>query len=203
MFKKKINLENFQTHVQTNVSFTSFMTAVTVFFTGLLLTSFQNFDQTVRVPIAFLIVSIFGFLFSTLIYTNAAIDISNNSEKGFQRSMVTGDIFSEYFGVYFLIVAIPLVINVITGDVFLRTMTIIITLAGLMFYQYGHVSIIERHFRKKYQVLSLIILLLSATLYMAQIFGFLFSETSIVFILLLTAIAVKISRDRHGVWFEK
>ena len=68
----------YQTHVQTNVNLTAFMTGVVTFFVGFLLTSFHDYDISIKIPIAFLIIAIFGFLYSTLIYANAAQEVSDH-----------------------------------------------------------------------------------------------------------------------------
>jgi len=104
-----------QTQIQTYVSFTSFMTVVTTFFAGLLLSQINNYAISIKIPIAFLVVSIFGFLYSTLIYTTGADEISNNRLKNAKKSLLIGDIISEYFGVYLLVLSIPLVMNAITS----------------------------------------------------------------------------------------
>ena len=190
--KEDFNLRQTQLHI--NVSFTAFMTAVVVFFTGLLLTKFESFDISVKIPILFLIISMFGFLYSTLVFSNAAEDISQKRLNKAMSHMLLGDVLSEYLGVYFLILSIPLVINIITSDLFLRIVTLIVSLAGLIIYQFSHVSIIERHFEKTYHIFSIIIILFGLILFLAQLYNLYFIPIStffIIFMLIITYFAVK------------
>ena len=175
------------TQSQTNVSFTSFMTAVVVFFTGLLIASFNQFDISIKIPIAFLIISIFGFLYSTLIFANAGGKAVAEDEQAFHRHMFMGDIISEYLGVYLLIFSIPLVIGVITQDTFLEVIAIVSAIAGLAVYQFSGFAIIERHF-KNYRLVSTIILLSGVLLLAAQFYRYHFELISICFLLLLLVI---------------
>ena len=47
---------NYLSQIQTDVGLLSFMTAVTIFINGLLLTQFDSYSVLIKVPIAFLIV---------------------------------------------------------------------------------------------------------------------------------------------------
>ena len=51
MGEKNKQLDLYQTQIQTDVSFTAFMTAVTMFFTGMLLSGFNTYDIYIKVPI--------------------------------------------------------------------------------------------------------------------------------------------------------
>lgn len=177
-----------QTQVQTYVNFTTFMTAVVVFFVGLLLASFKNFDISIKVPIAYLIISIFGFLYSTLIYTGAATEITHKREAQFKKSMLLADVISEYLGVYLVVVSIPFVIGAVTNDAFLRLVSIIAAGAGLIIYQFSHVSMIERHFTSINKILSPAITLFSILLYFSQIYDFYFVPLSVLFLLCMLVI---------------
>ncbi|HLC56593.1 MAG TPA: hypothetical protein VJJ23_05130 [Candidatus Nanoarchaeia archaeon] len=185
MVYKKEDLEIYQTQIQTDVGFNGFMTAVVVFFVGLLITQFNSYSLTIKIPISFLIISTFGFLYSTLIFSNAAEEVSQHKVEKFRRHTFLGYIISEYLGVYFLILSIPLVINVITNDLYLRIVTIIFSLAGLAIYQFLHFSILERHFNEKYKAFAWIIFIFGLILFLSQIKNLYFVQTSIGFILFM------------------
>ena len=178
----------YQTEVQTYVSFTSFMTAVVVFFTGLILTQFKSFDILIKVPVTFLIVSIFGFLYSTLIYTNAACDVREGKLEKANKHILFGDILSEYLGIYLLVFSIPLVINVLTTDTFLRMVTLLSSIGGFAVYQFSHFSVLERHFKNDHKKLSSLIILLGFLLFTSQIYAFYFVEISMLFIVFILGI---------------
>ena len=194
MASKNDTLGLYQTEVQTYVSFTSFMTAVVVFFTGIILTQLKSYDITIKVPITFLIISMFGFLYSTLIYTNAAADVRERKIEKADKHILFGDILSEYLGIYLLVFSIPLVINVITTDEFLRVVTFLSSLGGFAIYQFSHFSVLERHFKNDHKKLSSIIILFGFLLFISQIYAFYFVEIAtlfIVFILCITYLATK------------
>lgn len=183
------NFDLLQTQIQTNVGFTSFMTAVVVFFDGLLITSFNSYDVSIRIPITFLIISVFGFLYATIISTNAAGEVTIKQWSLAQRYMLIGDAISEYIGVYFLVISIPLVINIITTDIFLRTVTIASCLGGLAVYQLYGVSLVGRHFPKGNRFLSFIILFLAGGIFLSQLLHFYFAFIALIFICLMIFIA--------------
>ena len=192
MSSKQETLNLRQSQVQTYVSFTSFLTAVVVFFTGMILTQFKTYDISIKIPISFLMISIAGFLFSTLIYASAAEEIVRRRLEKAKRNIYFGDILSEYIGVYLLILSIPLVINVVTTDEFLRLVTLFAFVGGFGIYQFSHFSIIERHFSKTYHKFSLILISLEIILFFSQIYQFYFvplAGLSIILILALTYIA--------------
>ena len=188
------------TQVQTYVGFTSFMTAVVVFFVGLLLASFKNYDPSIKVPIAYLIISIFGFLYATLIYTGIAAEISNKREQHFKHSMQLGDVISEYLGVYLLIISIPFVIGAITDDPFLRLVSIFAAIIGLIVYQLSHVSMIEQHFSKTNRLLSLFLAAFALILYWSQINDFHFVQLSVCFLLCMFLVVIIAAKNKKTVF---
>ncbi len=156
---KKEEIDPALNEIQVGVSFTSFMTGVTLFFVGLLITQFKVFDSSINIPILFLIISTFGFLYSTLIFANASGKIARSNKKDVRKYMNLGDALSEYLGVYLLVLAIPLVINIIAVDNFLKIATVVAALGGLVIYHAGGFSIMERSYKKlHYLFLSLIII---------------------------------------------
>lgn len=90
MSDKKISPELIQAEIQTSVSLTSFLTAVTIFFVGLLITQFNSFEPSIKIPILFLIISTFGFLYSTLIYANASGKVSRLNQSDVNKDIVLG-----------------------------------------------------------------------------------------------------------------
>lgn len=167
---KKRDLGICQDEIQVGVTLTAFMTGVTIFFTGLLLTKFDSYDLSIKIPILFLIVSTFGFLYSTLIFGNASAQLSRLDHRKFDKFMLVGDYISEYFGVYCLVLAIPLVINIITQDLFLRWATLLVVLSGLILYHSGGFSIMERNFQRLHRLFISIIVLLEIFAFYTQIY---------------------------------
>lgn len=191
---QKEDLGLFQTQIQTNVSFTSFFSAVVIFFVGLLLSKFETYDLSIKVPITFLIISVFGFLYATLVFANASEEISQKRVEKFKKHMLLGDALSEYLGIYMLVLSMPLAINVITTDTFLRAATISSALIGLAIYQFSHFSVLERHFKQTHYLISTAIIASGIILYLAQIYSYYFIQLAtlfIVFIALITYLASK------------
>lgn len=176
----------YQSQINTDVSFTGFMAAVVMFFTGLLLTTFSSFDILIKVPISFLIISTFGFLYSSLVLVNATTEISQKNLPKAKKHMLLGYSLSEYVGVYLLVLAIPLVINIITKDLFLRSITLISSLLGLSIYQFSHLSMLEKHYKKGYNLISVLIILFGLGLFFAQIKDYYFVHLALLFLIFIS-----------------
>jgi len=195
MVKEEV-LSLYQDEVQTSVNVTAFMTGVTIFFTGLLITKFDSYDLSIKIPILFLLISTFGFLYSTLIYANASGEITRyNKGSRFNKNMNIGDSIGEYIGVYFLVLSIPLVINSITTDAFLRLATLIVSLMGLIVYHLSGFSIMERHYPKAHKIILLFIVILEVSLYLTQRTEY-FVYISVIMILYLMTITF-FSRNKY------
>ena len=127
------------------VSTTSFLTAVGFFFIGLLLTGDKSLQLDLRVPLAFLFISAFGFLYSTLVYANASGEIARLNKHNFDRQMCVGNALSEYLGVYCLAFAAPLAVLGYSPDKVLSIVVFAISLSGWLLYHLLGYSILERY----------------------------------------------------------
>lgn len=185
----KTNKDEYLQQIQTDVSLLSFMTAVSIFFVGLLLTKFDSFSLFIKVPISFLIISTFGFLFSSLILANASQKIINEKFEKAAKHTLYGYIIAEYIGVYLFVLSIPLVINCITSDFYLRIVTLCAAIVGLALYQFMGFSLLEDYFPKNYKIFSFLIILFELVLFAAQVLLFHFVAISIVFLIFLLLIA--------------
>lgn len=194
--KKMQLLSLYQDEVQTGVNVTAFMTGVTIFFTGLLITKFESYDISIKIPILFLILSTFGFLYATLIYANASGDLARLQTARFHKEMNLGDSIGEYVGVYFLVLAIPLVMNVVTSDVFLRVSTLIVALGGLLVYHASGFSIMQNHYSKKHYLLFAILIALETALFFTQKMTNAFVTLATLLIIFLLGIAYLARNNR-------
>ncbi len=135
--------------VSVGVTFASFMSAVTLFFTGLLVAQFQSFDPTIKIPLLFLIISTFSFIFSASIYSNAGVEVTGHRFKPVQKYLSYANNILEFLGLYLFILATPLVIGAVTDDAFLRISTIAIALVGLALYSQSGFSILHKELPNK------------------------------------------------------
>ena len=143
-----------------SVMLTSFMTAVVIFFIGLLLTGEPELQMRLRVPLVLLFFSAFGFLYSTLVYANASGEIARLKKNKFDRQMTIGNILSEFFGVYCLVFAVPIVVLGYSPDKILSFFVLGISLFSFLIYHLMGYSILERYLKRSafYLTLSLILL---------------------------------------------
>ncbi|RJO60236.1 hypothetical protein C4544_05680 [candidate division WS5 bacterium] len=176
--KTQENLNKYSVSIQTAVSFAGLFAALSLFFTGLIITNYNQFSSSVRIPILFLIISTFGFLYATLIYVNATTELSIPRLDKCKRAVDIGNIISEYMGVYFLIFSIPLVITVISSDPFLRWSVLIVNLAGLVIYHLSRFSMMDYFFGKIHYLLLSPLLVMEVLLFL-----FLDLSQSVVFII--------------------
>lgn len=143
MNNKKLDYSNEE--VDIDVSVTSFMMTVATFFTGFLISSYDSFDNSVRMPVLFLIVSTLSFLFTNIIFANASGEIRAGNRKGANKHATTGNIISEFLGIYLLVVSLPLAINAMTNDILLRISVFAISAIALLSYSMSTFSIIKRY----------------------------------------------------------
>lgn len=133
-----------ETEIQVGVALSAFMGTVSLFFTGILIAQLKSFDQSIKVPIIFLIIATFSFIFSSTIYANAAGEITRHDPKRAHWYMAISNIVSEFLGLYLFVLAVPLVINAITSDQFLRLSVVVVALTGLTLYSLSAFSIVHR-----------------------------------------------------------
>ncbi len=161
---KKEKTEHLMNEIGISVSFTSFAAAIDFVFVGLLLTGDENVQMRLRIPIILLFLSAFGFIFATLIFANASGKIARSKNKVVRNYIETGNITSEYFGVYGLIFAVPLVILGYSPDKILSVIILVIAILGFSIYQFMHFSILSRLFNgTKFYFIVLTILALLTT----------------------------------------
>jgi len=156
--------------VSVGVTFASLMAAVSLFFTGVLIAQFNSFDVTIRVPLLFLIVSTFSYIFAASIYSNAGEEITVKNEKKVQKYLVYANNIFEFTGLYLLILATPLVIGAVTHDNFLRIATIGVALSGLTLYSLSDFSMLHKEIRTALvkNLLTLVLVLAAGLLYLSQ-----------------------------------
>ena len=152
------------------MTFASLMAAVSLFFTGVLIAQFNSFDVTIRVPLLFLIVSTFSYIFAASIYSNAGEEITVKNEKKVQKYLVYANNIFEFTGLYLLILATPLVIGAVTHDNFLRIATIGVALSGLTLYSLSDFSMLHKEIRTALvkNLLTLVLVLAAGLLYLSQ-----------------------------------
>src|SRR5579884_2628082 len=156
--------------VEVGVTFSSFMSAVTLFFTGLLVAQFRTFDITIKIPLLFLIISTLSFIFSASIYSNAGVEVTAHRFQSVHKYLSYANNILEFLGLYLFILATPLVIGAVTKDSFLRIATIIIALAGLTLYSQSDFSILHKELTNKSHklLITLLIVVLGLALYLSQ-----------------------------------
>jgi len=176
--------------VQTDVSLISFLSVINVFFIGALLPQFNSYDVSVRIPISFLIVSTFALIFSALILSNATSRINEGDIEETEKHLGWGYAISEYLGVFLLVLSVPVVMSIVTADLYLRVVTFIAAILGIGIYQFGGFSLLSRHFSKSNMVFSILVVLFGTVLFFSQIFNFYFTFISILFLLFLIILTI-------------
>jgi len=175
------------------VTYASLMSAVSLFFTGILIAQYGSFNTTIKVPIIFLIISTFSFIFAATIYSNAGSEITLGKFKTVEKYMIYAKNIVELLGLYLFILATPLVIGAVTRDGFLRTTTIIVAIVGFTLYSQSKFSILEKELPAEHKrYLSSVIVVLALLLYVTQssaITGSLFLYSFVAIVLLIVLFA--------------
>jgi hypothetical protein len=107
-----------------SIALTSFMTAASAVFLGVILQTGQH--STLPMDVLFLFIATFGFLFATLIYANASGRLARHGTFGYESQVEIANRVSEYLGVFPLLIAIPLSVSR-----FLKTGSVPWAVAGL------------------------------------------------------------------------
>jgi hypothetical protein len=139
--------DNLRSEIITGVTFATFMGAVSLFFTGLLISQFDSFDKTMRVPVLFLIISTFAYIFSAAIYSNAGAEVTSNEISIVKKYLIYANNIFEFLGLYLFLLATPLVIGAVTKDSFLRITTVVVSLVGLALYSSSNFSVLHKEMR--------------------------------------------------------
>lgn len=185
--------------IDVGVTFASLMSATSLFFTGIIIAQYKSFDSSIKVPLIFLIISTYSFIFSATIFSNAGTEVTLNRIKVVEKYMIYAKNIEEFLGLYLFILATPMVVGAVTKDSFLRTTTIIIALTGITLYSQSKFSILQRELSlHKKQLLTILILVLSLLLYVSQTYvsqigKLLYTSTAILLVLILCSITVYFS----------
>jgi len=159
---KKMRMAQHADSIATSVSLVAFLSAISFFFSGLLLTGDIENSPARSVSLSLLFASAFGFLFSALFYSNTA----GKYVAGIMdlKQATQGTIISEYFGVYGLIFATPLAIYSYSNDFFMSIVVLSLVVAGILAYQTlgNKTSIIERYFSRTAVILITILTIFAA-----------------------------------------
>ncbi len=156
--------------VSVGVTFASLMAAISLFFTGILIAQYNVFDDTIRVPLLFLIISTFSYIFAASIYSNASEEITLDHISKVKKYLIYANNIFEFLGLYLLIIATPLVLGAVTHDNFLRISTIVVALGGLVLYSSSNFSMLHKEVRNKSlkHVITSVFVVLAGLLYFIQ-----------------------------------
>lgn len=176
--------------IQNDVSLTSFLSVISVFFIGALLPQFNSYDPSVRIPISFLIVSTFALIFSALILSNAIQKINQGDTQKTEKYLTYGYALSEYMGVFLLVLSVPIAMSIITTDLFLRVVTFASALAGISIYQFGGFSLLGNHFSKSNTPFAIITVLFGVLLFLSQTLAFHFTVIATLFLVFMLTMTI-------------
>ena len=170
--KEKDEKTGFNWEVSVGVTFASLMGAVALFFTGAVISQYKSFEGTMQIPLLFLIISTFGYIFSASIYSNAGTEVTLGRIDNVKKYLIFANNIFEFIGLYLLIISTPLVIGALTDDVFLRISTIVISLTALALYSSSPFSVLHAESKKiiKKHLLTSLIVFISLLLYGAQFY---------------------------------
>jgi GNAT superfamily N-acetyltransferase len=159
----------FIAEIEVGASYASLMSATSLFFTGILISQYRSFNATIKVPLIYLIISTFSFIFAASIYSNAGNELTLNKIRAVEKYRIYAKNIVELLGLYLFILAVPLVIGSVTQDSFLRTSTIAVAIVGFTLYSRSKFSVLDKELnRRQQQYLSAVIIILALLLYYTQ-----------------------------------
>jgi hypothetical protein len=126
-----------------SIALTSFMTAASAVFLGVVLQKGER--STLPMDVLFLFVATFGFLFATLIYANASGRLARHGTFGYEAQVEIANRVSEYLGVFPLLIAIPLSVSRFLKDGPIPWAVAALALLAIIAYHYVRgASLLER-----------------------------------------------------------
>ena len=189
---KKLNKNDIATESDVGLSLSGFMGTLSLFFTGILISQINNFGNSIKVPIIYLVISTFSFLFSAVIYANITGIITANKLLKAEKYLLTGNSLSEFLGLYLFVISIPMVIISITNDGFLRQAISAVSLISIFLYSISQFSLFKRSFSKPVDIFfSISVLVLSGSAYFTQLnYESIFPYLSVALIIVLIVSAL-------------
>lgn len=126
------------------LTLSAFLGTAALFFAGLLITQISSLNDSIRLPIVYLICCTVALVYSAIIYANMAGETLEHSDHKAKRSNYSANILSEFLGVNVFLISMPMVINAITDDLLLRTTVAVVILLSIFVYTMSSFSILSR-----------------------------------------------------------
>jgi hypothetical protein len=122
---------------------TTVMAAVVVFLAGSLL--IEGSPQRPEPALVLLATSALGFILATLMYANTYARLVKPAPAEFHAQIHRANVVSECFGVYCLILAVPLTIVSVSPNQALRWFVATLTFATIVGYQFSGASLLQQY----------------------------------------------------------
>lgn len=121
-----------------------FLGTAALFFAGLLITQVNSFNNSIRLPIVYLICCTVGLVYAAIIYANIAGHTKDEAWGLADRHNHYANVISEFVGVNVFLLSMPMVINAITKDMLIRVTVSVVILLSLFVYTNSVFSILSR-----------------------------------------------------------
>ncbi|MBS3788594.1 hypothetical protein KGY79_10425 [Candidatus Bipolaricaulota bacterium] len=166
-------LELLMDETSSSLSLTSIMAMVSFFFIGLLLQTREGSLATLKMPLLYLFVSAFAFLYSTLIYANASGNIARLKDELAEKHLIAGNIISEFLGVYLIVFSMPMIISNYIDSLYFSATVFGFGVTGFWLYHQLGYSILQRYVKNA--KLFYLLLFFVVTIYASNFFTYIFS----------------------------
>lgn len=141
--------------VSVSVSVMGIFSAISGVFTGILLIKAD--DSDIWVGFLCMVIAVFGFFLSTIMYANASGNLSRGNIKNAERRILIANILSEIFGVYPFLAAVPLVVWIFSNSQTLSIFVLLLSILTILFYAFSNSDIISRYFTLRNKILYIIV----------------------------------------------
>jgi len=137
-----------------SVSFSSVMFAVSAAILALI--SPRDDVAEFSIPLMLVTLSMLSSFYSVLFYANASGSLSRiHDHISVTKPLRYGNSVSEYFGIYPLVCAFPILVHFVTDNIGIATVVAIINYIGFIFYQFSEFDLLSRIFpRRKHHIIS-------------------------------------------------
>ncbi len=155
------------------------------------------------IPLIYLFMILFSSLYASIFYANSTGVISRLKKlNSVSKPIIYGNILSEFFGLFPLTVAIPLLVYAFSNNIFFSYIILSIDLLAFGLYHISKFNILSRYFKSKIAFTSILIFFFLLTIFqlISEINNWAYIKyitTSIILIYLVTLFTIGIKKDEN------
>ena len=174
--KEELNPDLLMGEVGISIAFVNMLFAISAIVISIISSSdsIKANPEKYYIPLIYLFMVLFSSLYASIFYANGSGIITRIKRLNeFAKPLRYGNVLSEYFGLFPLTVAVPLLVYAFSNNVFLSAILLSIDLLAFSFYHISKFDILSRYFKHKIGLLTilLVFILLTVCQFISEVNG--------------------------------